>query len=68
MMRRTDCGVGGRRELRGKKKRGIVSSKIRSNILFTLQQTIMGVSNQEWGGPDNYSKRGNDDIWINIFN
>ena len=67
-MRRTDCGVGGRRELRGKKKRGIVSSKIRSNILFTLQQTIMGVSNQEWGGPDNYSKRGNDDIWINIFN
>jgi hypothetical protein len=50
-MRRNDCSVVGRWELggRNKKKRVNVSSKIRSNILFTIQQTLMGVSNQEWG-------------------
>jgi len=67
-MRRSDCGVGGRWELRGQKKSVIVRSTIRSNILFTLQQTLIGVSNQEWGGPDNYSKRGNDEKCITIFN
>jgi len=35
---------------------------------FALQQTLMGVSNQEWGGTDNYNKRGNDKKCITIFN
>jgi len=68
MVRRSDCGIGGRWELRGQKKRVIVSSTIRSNILFTLQQTIIGISDQEWGGPDNYSKRGNYEKYITFFN
>ena len=67
-MRKSDCSLGGRWELRGQKKRVIVSSTIRSNMLFTLQQTLIGVLNQEWGGPDNYSKRGNYEKCIKIFN
>ena len=50
-----------------RKKLVIVRSKIGRNILFNLQQTLMGESNQEWGGSGNYCKCGNDKKCLKNF-
>jgi hypothetical protein len=65
-MRRSNCDVRGRWKLREQKKYVIVSSTIRSNMLFTLRQTLMGVSKEEWGGSDKYSKLGSEKCVQNV--